>query len=222
MLMQFTRLPGSGLLRAGWLWRARASRRHGHPRTQTSLRRSGLAILLAAVVAGLVLAAQPAKSDPVLLHLHVPGQPAPLPVTRSALMALPQTRIETSTIWTSGVPVFEGPTLHALLQAHGLLPQPEPDSPDVSAIPDATLRLIALNGYRVDMPLRELGQQAPVLALTRDGALLTARDKGPVWVIYPYDADRAWRSEIVYARSIWQLRDIAILPDPARSDIPGG
>lgn len=34
---------------------------------------------------------------------------------------------------------------------------------------------------------------------------MSVRDKGPLWVIYPYDSDPALQSEVTYARSIWQL-----------------
>jgi hypothetical protein len=31
------------------------------------------------------------------------------------------------------------------------------------------------------------------------------RDKGPLWVVYPYDSKPDYQSELIYVRSIWQL-----------------
>ncbi|OZA14153.1 MAG: hypothetical protein B7Y02_04980, partial [Rhodobacterales bacterium 17-64-5] len=45
----------------------------------------------------------------------------------------------------------------------------------------------------------------PILAYEMDGAPMNVRDKGPIWVIYPYDDDSAWRTGTTYARSVWQL-----------------
>jgi hypothetical protein len=41
---------------------------------------------------------------------------------------------------------------------------------------------------------------------------MSVRDKGPLWVIYPYDAVPEYKSERIYARSIWQLVSIEVLP----------
>jgi hypothetical protein len=33
---------------------------------------------------------------------------------------------------------------------------------------------------------------------------MSLRDKGPLWIIYPYDSKSDFRTEVVYSRSIWQ------------------
>jgi hypothetical protein len=38
-----------------------------------------------------------------------------------------------------------------------------------------------------------------------DGKTMSVRDKGPLWIIYPYDSSADYRTEVVYSRSIWQL-----------------
>jgi hypothetical protein len=50
-----------------------------------------------------------------------------------------------------------------------------------------------------------------MLALERDGAPMSVRDKGPIWVIYPYDSGSEWRSEQVFSRSIWHLNRIEVM-----------
>ncbi len=164
------------------------------------LRHIVLLLLLAAPLA--------AQTSEPLLRLTLPGDTSPRLISRDDLLALPQQRFVTATIWTEGVVAFEGPTLHDLLAAQGITADPQTP---------LTARLVALNHYFVDMPVTEATPEAPILALTRDGVALTARDKGPLWVVYPYDADRAYRSEVIYARSIWQLTEILVMPAaPAR------
>jgi hypothetical protein len=34
---------------------------------------------------------------------------------------------------------------------------------------------------------------------------MSMRNKGPLWLVYPYDSNVALQTEAVYARSIWQL-----------------
>ena len=43
-----------------------------------------------------------------------------------------------------------------------------------------------------------------------NGEIMSLRDKGPLWVIYPYDQNAAYRSEVTYSRSIWQLDRIEV------------
>ena len=37
------------------------------------------------------------------------------------------------------------------------------------------------------------------------------RDKGPLWIIYPYDQNTDYQTEVIYSRSIWQLDRIEVL-----------
>ena len=40
---------------------------------------------------------------------------------------------------------------------------------------------------------------------------MSVRDKGPVWVLYPFDAGAEYRTDLIYERSIWQLDRIDVL-----------
>ena len=113
------------------------------------------------------------------------------------LQALPTTTIATKSIWTDGLHRFTGVPLAALASYLHLK--------------DANLRMFALNDYSVDMPLSETQPDAPVLAYQMDGALMPVRDKGPIWIIYPYDAGVEYRTDIIYSRSVWQLDRIEVL-----------
>ncbi|GAD54149.1 hypothetical protein [Limimaricola cinnabarinus] len=119
------------------------------------------------------------------------------------LDALPQLVFETGTIWTDGVSTFSGVPVAALLEKAGLEKTLEQ--------PDATLELIALNDYRVRIPMDEIGPELPIIATRIDGKTVPVRDKGPYWLVYPYDSDPRFRTEDVYARSIWQLAKMVVI-----------
>ncbi|MGR3636412.1 MAG: molybdopterin-dependent oxidoreductase [Shimia sp.] len=113
------------------------------------------------------------------------------------LDALPQTSFETSTVWTDEDVVFSGVSLSALLEA--------------AEVSGTTLRMTALNDYAVDMPMSEIGDDYPIVATRMDGVVMPIREKGPFWVVFPYDAASSFRSETAYARSVWQLSLLSVI-----------
>ena len=40
---------------------------------------------------------------------------------------------------------------------------------------------------------------------------MSLRDKGPLWIVYPFDSNPSYSTEVTYARSIWQLDRIEVL-----------
>jgi len=171
----------------------------------------GLAVVLALPDGSVALGQTPAAGaslpqhtapiGPVLLTM-VPQTPAqgagPVQFDQAMLAALPQVTIVTSTIWTDGPQEFTGVPLTSLLAATGMT--------------GGTLVAMAANDYVIDLPVPELTDQAPIIAYLRNGKPMTTRDKGPLWIVYPYDSDPAYRTEVVYARSIWQLDRIEVQP----------
>jgi len=113
------------------------------------------------------------------------------------LEALDATTFETSTIWTEGTHSFTGVSLDTLLERLG--------------VEGETLRATAINDYAVDIPVSDAVEGGPILAYRMDGETMSVRDKGPLWVIYPYDASSDYRSEVTYSRSIWQLDRIEVM-----------
>jgi len=111
--------------------------------------------------------------------------------------AYPQIVFETATIWTDGIVQFSGVPLAELL--------------DESGIDGGTLRLTALNAYSIDFPVAEIGEEFPIVATRLNGETMPVRDKGPFWLVYPYDSDPAFQTETIYARSIWQLHSIEVV-----------
>ena len=128
-------------------------------------------------------------------HTNAPGSAV---LDEGMLRAMGVAGIATKTIWTDGMQTFEGVPLITVLRAVGAQ--------------GSMVRVTALNDYSVDIPMDEITPAAPLLALTMNGVAMSPRDKGPIWLVYPYDADAAYRQEVVYARSIWQMMRIEVLP----------
>lgn len=107
------------------------------------------------------------------------------------LEALDATTFDTATIWTEGVHSFTGVSLKVLADRLGLEGE--------------TLRARAINDYAIEIPTTDAVEGGPIIAYRIDGKTMSVRDKGPLWVIYPYDASADYRTEVIYSRSIWQL-----------------
>ncbi|MFZ5962528.1 molybdopterin-dependent oxidoreductase [Thalassococcus sp. BH17M4-6] len=112
------------------------------------------------------------------------------------LEAMDATTFETTTIWTEGAHSFTGVSLAKLVERLGLEGE--------------TLRATAINDYAVEIPVSDAVDGGPILAYRMDGETMSVRDKGPLWVVYPYDASADYRSEVTYSRSIWQLDRIEV------------
>jgi hypothetical protein len=56
----------------------------------------------------------------------------------------------------------------------------------------------------------DFSQHGVLLALKRDGNYLTVRDKGPLFIVYPYDSDPALKSPRYYGRSAWQVARLVV------------
>lgn len=146
----------------------------------------------------------PEPAGPVLLDVIVLAGEAGqsdkhhFQLDRSMLEALPEDGIETTTIWTFGLQRFRGARLYSLLQCLG--------------VEDGLLTLSAKNEYLIEIPVDEVRPDGALIAYERNGAPMPTREKGPLWLVYPYDSDPAFRTETIYAQSIWQLDRIEITP----------
>lgn len=138
-----------------------------------------------------------AQSDPVILTIdgNITGG-VPLDFTSSELEALGSATVVTSTPWHDGKPAFEGVPMEALL-AH------------VGATGDVA-EVLALNNYRTTIPLADFSEYPVLLALQQDGEYMTVRNKGPLFIIYPFDDFDELRTDLYYSRSAWQVRSITI------------
>lgn len=157
-------------------------------------RRSLVSMMASLPAFALIGQAVRADADETILSVRLNDAEAQF--TDATLSDLPQVSFSTTTLWTQGQINFAGPTLQSVLEATG-------------AIQDvATIRLTALNDYSITMETSLIGPTAPIVANRIDGAPFSVRDKGPLWVMFPFDLDIRYRSESFYALSIWQLSHI--------------
>lgn len=139
-----------------------------------------------------------AATDPVVLTLRVliKGQPErEITMSMAELAALPQHSFSTRTPWYPKARTFTGPLLRELLRHHRIEGA-------------TTLRAIALNNYKAELPVEDVLRHDVVLARLLDDKPMAIRDKGPLFIIYPFDANERLQSERYYNRCAWQLKTL--------------
>ncbi|WP_082541625.1 MULTISPECIES: molybdopterin-dependent oxidoreductase [unclassified Rhizobacter] len=160
-------------------------------------RRAGL--LLAAVglcwIAGAARAADAPEGKPLLTIIggiqHRNG-PDGLSFDAAALQKLPQLSFWTRTPWYATPRKFTGVRLRDLLAAAGAQGQ--------------LVRAVALNDYKVDIPIEDAATSDVMVAWLLDDKPMPVRDKGPLVIIYPFDDQPELRTAVHYGRAVWQLR----------------
>ncbi len=100
------------------------------------------------------------------------------------------------TPWTKGEVTFSGPYLRSVLEAAGAS--------------GSKLIVKALNDYAAEVPLSDAKTEA-ILATRMNGEEMPVRDKGPLFLIYPFDLDSSFHSEKYFARSVWQIKEIEVV-----------
>lgn len=152
-------------------------------------------VVLASVLAPLGLSASEADGPVLKIDGKIGGGEART-FRRDELEKLGLTTIRTTTPWYQGEQVFEGVDMVRLMEA-------------VKAN-GTSVEVVALNKYRTIIPVSDFERHRPILALKRDGQYMAIRDKGPFFIIYPYDKDPVLRSEQYYGRSAWQVAGITV------------
>ena len=112
------------------------------------------------------------------------------------LAALPQKSFTTNTPWYKTPKKFTGPLLRDVLAAAGAK--------------GTTLVAVALNDYKIEIPYEDAQRFDMVMARLLDDQPMPTRDKGPLFIVYPYDSSADLRSERYYSRSAWQLRTLEV------------
>ncbi len=115
---------------------------------------------------------------------------------RAMLEKLGMESFTTTTPWFTGPVEFEGVRLDELLEMVGA------DGTEIQAI--------ALNDYKVTVPMEDFAKYNVLLALKRDGEYMPVRDKGPLFIVYPYDEFDELQAQTFYSRSAWQLKELIV------------
>lgn len=158
-----------------------------------------LGIRSAAFAAALILLAfaAPAEAEDTILTItgNITAGPE-MDLTLSDIEALGAARITTTTPWHDGEVTFEGVPMSRLMEAVGAQ--------------GTTAFVVALNNYSTEIPMSDFTRFEPILAYKKDGEYMQVADKGPLFIIYPYDDVAELKNELYYSRSAWQVRSIEI------------
>lgn len=141
----------------------------------------------------------PPKEAPILSiegNIRVTNADGVAQFDRGMLEKLGMTTLTTTTPWFSGPVEFEGVLLKRIMALVGA------QGTEVVAI--------ALNDYRTTIPLKDFDDFDVILALKRDKQYMPVSDKGPLFVVYPYDSAPELHAQKYYARSIWQLTRLIV------------
>ncbi|WP_406644357.1 molybdopterin-dependent oxidoreductase [Aliisedimentitalea scapharcae] len=143
--------------------------------------------------------AEPDRAVLLTVRLAEGGQEKTLAeFTLKDLKSMPITRFQTKTVWTEGTQEFTGVALSDLMKQ--------------LEITAGTVEAWAINDYLAEIPMTDARPEGPIIAYLRNGDEMSVREKGPLWVVYPYDSDPAYQREEIYVRSVWQLNRLILNP----------
>jgi hypothetical protein len=155
-------------------------------------------------LAGLVLAGAALALDPPAgpVVLTVSGKVAKANANDRAvfdmamLEHLPQHSFTVKTPWYPEPRKFTGPLLRDVLAAAGARGH--------------SLKAVALNDYVVDIPFEDAQRHDVIVARLLDDKPMTVREKGPLFIVYPFDSKPELRNAVYFSRSAWQLKAIQV------------
>jgi hypothetical protein len=167
------------------------STRHYH------LRALALSTLL--LFSGLSLALDK-PSGPALLRISglvtQPNMQQQAVFDMAMLQALPQHSFTTQTPWYAEPVRFTGPLLRDVLAAAGAKGE--------------GITAIALNDYRTEIPFSDALKYDLIVATLMNDQPMPVREKGPLFLVYPFDSKAELQAATFYNRSAWQLRALQI------------
>jgi hypothetical protein len=112
------------------------------------------------------------------------------------LESLGMSGFETMTPWYPDPVRFDGIRMDRLLET-------------VGASGDRVIAY-ALNDYSTELPVSDFTAYGVLLALKRNGDYMPVREKGPLFIVYPFDSKPELRHQRFYARSAWQLARLVV------------
>jgi hypothetical protein len=114
----------------------------------------------------------------------------------SGLKALPQRSFTTHTPWYQQPVTFTGPLVRDVLNA--------------SKVSGVTITAMALDEYKSRIPLSDVNKFDVILAHSINGEPLNPKNKGPLFIVYPFDSKKELQSVLYYQRSVWQLKSLTV------------
>ncbi len=139
------------------------------------------------------------KARPILTvsgNISVKNQGDTAVFDRAMLEAVGTISYETGTPWYPEPVKFEGVPLAKLMQYLGAKGE--------------HIVVTALNDYSSDIPFTDVTKYNVILATKQNGQYMSVRDKGPLFVVYPFDSDPELKHQTYYGRSVWQVSKITV------------
>lgn len=173
------------------------------PRRRSAPIAIGRRLVLACLLAGGALQAAALEPPSGKVLLTVTGQiaerngPEGAQFDLAMLEKLPQVSYRTRTPWYTEPRKFTGVRLRDLLAALG-------------ATERSSVSAEAINDYRATIPAEDFNEHDVMVAWRLDDAPMAVRDKGPLVIMYPFDAEPKLRSAVRYSRAVWQLRSLDV------------
>ncbi|MDZ0072573.1 oxidoreductase [Klebsiella pneumoniae] len=81
---------------------------------------------------------------------------------------------------------------------------------DLVGAKGTSARVLALNDYTTIIPIDDFYKFPVIMALKMNGQYMRIRDKGPLFIVYPYDSSAELQNQIYYSRSAWQVSKMII------------
>lgn len=158
-------------------------------------------VLLLLPVSGYAAVKLVAPSGPVVLTIdgnissfNAPDRKAELDL--DMLTALGITAFDTNTPWMEDMSGFEGVMLRDVLEAVGAAGK--------------TVTAYAADGYSNEIEMTDFERYNVILAYSQDGKMLENDDKGPLWIMYPFDAHPNMDIDEMAAHAVWQVRRLEV------------
>jgi hypothetical protein len=155
-----------------------------------------------------------ASADAVVLRVYAPapirpsavpdaaakdkgvGMPLVASLSMKFLKSLPQRTFVAQTPWYKDSVKFTGPLLRDVLAA--------------AKVKGSVIHATALDDYRASIPFSDAQDYDVILAHQMNGETLTPKNKGPLFIVYPYDSKPELQTVRFYERSIWQLKSLQV------------
>jgi hypothetical protein len=168
----------------------------------------GRRVLLGVAAAATLARIAPARADAL-------GKPADKPILtisgkiaqtndgkvarfdRPLLEALGTASITTTTPWHDHPVQFEGVPMQRIMQAVGAQGE--------------KIKVVALDDYSAQLPIADFGKYGTLLALKMAGKYMSVAEKGPSFIVYPFDQFAELRNATYYGRAVFQIATIEVI-----------
>ncbi|WP_421694859.1 oxidoreductase [Aestuariivirga sp.] len=112
------------------------------------------------------------------------------------LEALPARDVKTQNPWETGIVTYRGVLISDVLKyvhADG-----------------KNIQVTALNDYRSVISVADIDAYDIILSYQREGLYMPVREKGPLFIVFPFTDVPALANEFRYAQSVWQVSRITV------------